>query len=543
MRYRLFRRGTAHSVGHLAVIPEDEPGLEEAARILTERPMDEFLGKHLLETLVRLESREFAELCDSWTVPALKSVLCAAAWLSRDLSEFRGRFPDPAALAGASSTIFLRSCLLPDQAAHAEFCRRLGENILDHQPLPQIGECALPKVACQPRRRVDLAALAGGMAPAPAVASTPLAETIRRAAEALARVGVAAGREPRHEAALRPVGLMRPWQCRWRVRNGSLDYTVEGVQVAFGRGFEVEQARASYLMEMVERFSALPGVDGLAIDGLGAELLKARHSELKDALDPNALGLEVPYNDEAIHWIPGRSAHGTCFVPAQAVFPFINLDEPSLFSGLNTTGLGAGNTLAEARLSGLLEAVERDAEALGFHDPGRSFRVTSRDRQVRRYLRGLSAAGLDVLVQDLEHESGIPCYKAFVLGPGGEVAKGAAASLCGRRAVLSAITEIPYPLRGQRTRPGLADLPEAAVEELPEYGTGSAAGDLALAEAAVRAAGFEPVCVDLTREAVAIPVVRVLVPGFELVADFDRFSRLSGRMLGRYLEAVGQEFQ
>jgi ribosomal protein S12 methylthiotransferase accessory factor len=36
--------------------------------------------------------------------------------------------------------------------------------------------------------------------------------------------------------------------------------------------------------------------------------------------------------------------------------------------------------------------------------------------------------------------------------------------------------------------------------------------------------------VDLTRRDLSIPVVRALVPGLELMADYDRFARVSPRL-------------
>jgi len=40
--------------------------------------------------------------------------------------------------------------------------------------------------------------------------------------------------------------------------------------------------------------------------------------------------------------------------------------------------------------------------------------------------------------------------------------------------------------------------------------------------------------VDISRKDLDMPVVRALVPGLELTADFDRFSRPSLRLLARY---------
>ena len=52
-------------------------------------------------------------------------------------------------------------------------------------------------------------------------------------------------------------------------------------------------------------------------------------------------------------------------------------------------------------------------------------------------------------------------------------------------------------------------------------------------------AGGVPVYVELTREDLEFPVVRAIVPGLELTADFDAHSRPSVRLFRRYLEKAG----
>jgi ribosomal protein S12 methylthiotransferase accessory factor YcaO len=73
------------------------------------------------------------------------------------------------------------------------------------------------------------------------------------------------------------------------------------------------------------------------------------------------------------------------------------------------------------------------------------------------------------------------------------------------------------------------------VESLPDYSVGNPVGDLALLEDVLAANRFEPLYIDLTRQDVGLPVVKALVPGLELMADFDRFSRVSPRLYRNYL--------
>jgi ribosomal protein S12 methylthiotransferase accessory factor YcaO len=69
-----------------------------------------------------------------------------------------------------------------------------------------------------------------------------------------------------------------------------------------------------------------------------------------------------------------------------------------------------------------------------------------------------------------------------------------------------------------------------ALEDLPDHSTGSAAGDLALLEAALKARGFSPLYANLTKRELRLPVFRAMVPGLEIVSDFDRFTRISPRL-------------
>ena len=68
------------------------------------------------------------------------------------------------------------------------------------------------------------------------------------------------------------------------------------------------------------------------------------------------------------------------------------------------------------------------------------------------------------------------------------------------------------------------------LEDLPDHSTGSAAGDLALLEAILKGRGFSPLYADLTKRELRLPVFRAIVPGLEIVSDFDRFTRISPRL-------------
>lgn len=145
-------------------------------------------------------------------------------------------------------------------------------------------------------------------------------------------------------------------------------------------------------------------------------------------LDPNDLCLEVPYQDEALYWMEGErlTEGGTepIWVPVQCVFLFCNLDERNLFSGLGSTGLASGNSMAEARLSALYELLERDNEAVNPYHPSRCFRIYAKDERLKALFEDYRARGIHMQFQDISPAFGFPCCTCFVTHRDGTVARG-----------------------------------------------------------------------------------------------------------------------
>jgi ribosomal protein S12 methylthiotransferase accessory factor YcaO len=123
---------------------------------------------------------------------------------------------------------------------------------------------------------------------------------------------------------------------------------------------------------------------------------------------------------------------------------------------------------------------------------------------------------------------------------GGGIVKGAGCHLNARQALVSAMTETPYAFPyGPPSGPGMHGLVRVPLENLPDYSLGNSAADLLLVEQLLSAWGYHPVYVDLTRADVGLPVVRAIVPGMEITADFDRFSRVHPRLFANYQRLFG----
>ena len=562
MHYELVLRTTASGIGFFSTRPVEQMPLPLAARYLVAHPFDDFMRKFLLEGVEVLAPEELGRLIgENLHAPRpFLAMLHEACILYPKFRGLAGRFQgmEPEDLAPETSHVALRAELLPDHFTHVAWVEAFEANRSRHEPLPtqdDVGEeppvsqadlDALARRAWTPITDVLARADARAASLPPAPPRPPAAETYAKAIERLEPLGVFAEPELRHQSSLSPIALMRRWRLDRSVRNGRNDYRFTGLQTSWGKGLTLDAARASYAMELVERVSSFASVspDGLVGYAKSYPLIQATHAELlrdgKSALDPNAVRLDVPYAGQPLWWMEAETWQGRpMLVPAQFVFLFSNLDEPGFFGGLGSTGLASGNTLAEAKFAALLECVERDAEGVALYRPEECFLIETDDPALAPLLKGYADKGVRPVFQDVTTEFGIPCLRAFVVGEDGGVAKGTAAHLDGRKALVSALTEVAYPYpESPASRPAPEGLPVRRYEDLPNFATGDYGRDLARLEEVLAANGHEPIYLDLTREDVGLPVAKAMALGLELTADLERFSRVSPRLWARYLKAM-----
>ena len=563
--YDLRLTTTGSGVGYFAAVPALEASFDQDLAYLRECPMDQFMHNHLLEMVGRLDletARQILEMAGDRD-PVVTVLLYEASLTFPALAPLAAGFQprEIARLLEYTPLNHARWSLLEDRTLHSRWIELFDRNLSQHEPLPSPDDAGLPFPydPTEPARGasppVHVGEICGGVARpsgGKAPADPPPGETARRALERLQALGVVAGEETRHTSSLSPHGFLRRWKMERTVENGCLHYSLSGIQTSYGKGPTPDAARASYAMEMAERCSSFASIGPEGVLGTRRKypLVHDRLSRLREqgraALDPNELPLEAPYADQALYWMEGEERKGgttrPVLVPVQCVFLFCNLDEISLFSGLGSTGLASGNSREQARVSALLEDLERHAEATIPYHPRHCFRLESRDPEIADLLADYEKRGIHVRFQDLTTELGIPCYKSFVVGPRGEIVKGTGAHLDGRKALLSALMETPHPYPGgpHATRKS-EDLPTRVLEELPDWDRGSWKENLDVLERLLEANGFRAVYVDLTREDLGIPVVKAIVPGMELTADFDRFSRVSRRLFVNYWKDFRRE--
>jgi ribosomal protein S12 methylthiotransferase accessory factor YcaO len=542
---------TEGTTGYFSCEPPAGLSFERALALLEEAPQDEFLHRRLLSQCAALPLAELEAL-----VPralggekALATLLLECALLQPRCAPLARRFaPDAAArFCEYSPLIHLRWQQMEDRALHRAWNGLFAANRTGLRPLPYPEDSDLPfPYADADRGRtapVTLAGFCGRFKALPGEARPPAGETAALALERLEAHGLLAGPEMRHEASLSPIALLRSWKLAVTVQSGALDYNLRGTATSYGRGLSLAAARASCLMEIVERASAYVSVRGDELPQLARPtcLVWERFSRLREkaeALGPGALLPDVPYRDEKLHWISATAARDgrAVLVPFQVVGLFCNLDEPSLFEAPGSTGLAAGTVWEEAKESALTEILERDAEATTPYQRSLCFELRAEEQRLAALLEDYAARGIHIRFQALLSEFGVPCFACFVTGRDGETVRAGGAGLDGRRAVLSALTETPYPYPGgPPSGPGLRGLPKRLLEKLPGYDQGSAAANSALLEHVLLANGYEPLYVDLTRADLRFPVLRALVPGLAPGAGGD-YGRVNRRLFANYLK-------
>jgi ribosomal protein S12 methylthiotransferase accessory factor len=322
------------------------------------------------------------------------------------------------------------------------------------------------------------------------------------------------------------------------------------VAVSLGKGLDAEAAWASAVMEAVETWTA---------ERLTLPLRHASFEELEGGHD--FLGVDrLPHRpgrpwrrDSRILWATGLEAFSgrDVLLPYELVHTDYTLPGApgsGFFVG-STNGLASGNHRLEAAVHALCEVVERHGTARWqrLRREERAARLldleTVDDSACRSVLACYEAAGLEPLLWDTTSEIGVASYVCVLVDrrAGGthpgfgagchlsrivalarallEAAQVRLTYIAGARDDLSRADFGPMAFaRKQRLLEAMADDPPTRTfGAAPDVRLETCAADLAHLLARLQAAGFdEAAFLDLTREAVGIPVVRVVVPGLEV---------------------------
>jgi len=557
MRYKLQMMNTDFGVGMFAALPDVNLSFNEMVDHLRKQPYDDYMHEFVLQGFKDFRTRKLKKLIQDvmkdkgQSDPILTAIMYEACICHDRQEQLLNMFDglDPMSLLAHTPAIHIRSRQQNDQEKHSKWIKLFGNNIFAMKPLPKPDEVGLPTIFSDEDLDIPtpvtvaetFEALKGELPPANP--RRPLKETIDYALDVLGKADAFLGPAMEHKASLSPIARLRNWTVETRSVNGRMSNSLEGIQTCYGRGLIKERADASYAMELAERFSSYASISKKGVVGYKKDypLVHATYDELDaEAIDPSMVKLEVPYAGQKLHWVEGHTPDGkggnkSILIPAQFIYLFCNLDEQSLFSALGSTGLASGNTIAEAKVASLTEVIERDSDATVLFDPKRCFRIESDDPEIAPLLQAYKDDGIDVWFLDVTPEFGVPCYKSVVLGHHGDLNKGSGCGLNGKSALLSAMTETAYPYPGPKSAPAPEGLPIRKLEDLPDYSTGSAEGDLMVLEKNLTDNGYMPTYVDLTRKDLDIPVTRAVVPGLEIISDFDHYSRVSPRLFNNYI--------
>ena len=321
------------------------------------------------------------------------------------------------------------------------------------------------------------------------------------------------------------------------------------VSVSQGKGLDLPQAMASALMEACEGFHA-EDVGPVRVAPYRDFALSAT------VVDPATLCAGVRKFDATAttSWIEGYDLlrKEPCWVPAEIVHTDYTLPKPDGFFLSGSNGLASGNHLIEAINAALYELVERDAVALWIAQPlhrraSCALDLASvDDPDCRELLARYEAAEIAVRVWKVTTDIGIAAFLCEIsdrsAGDPGRPSRFHGSGCHADRAIAlaralteAAQTRLTYiagirddlapeeyhadpgdeihdalfdALAREITPVPLADVPNFAADDLAE--------DLRWALGRLAANGIEQViAVDLSRQDLLIPVVRLVIPGLE----------------------------
>lgn len=329
------------------------------------------------------------------------------------------------------------------------------------------------------------------------------------------------------------------------------------ISVYNGKGTTADEARVSAMMEAIERYSAEVGDRELLVDSYSGL------SEKENVLNPKELILPdyvKDVEDVRIPWVEGYDLmrDEEIYVPANAVFHPLpsRYDRVRLFR-TNTNGLASGNELEEAIFHGLAEVIERDAWSLVEITRNIGPHVIIDGGEIRNLIDKFLNSEVSVLIRDITSDICVPTFAAvsddMMLRDPTLLTIGMGTHTNASVAIMRAITEVAQSrltqIHGAREDTTTADVRRimgyewmrkqnehwfeiSKEEDLESVESFSVDNDDFLEDikymmARLKAGGLERVIVvDLTREEIGVPVVRVIVPGLEMYGvDGERIGR------------------
>ena len=354
---------------------------------------------------------------------------------------------------------------------------------------------------------------------------------------------------------LKTMGITRAANVTGLDRVGIPVYTAfrpqsRSISVSQGKGFELDAAKASAIMESVETFHAETITAPLRYGSL-AQLQE--DIPLADVSQLPRIGTQHLNQHQAIYWIEGRNLMDDqpCWVPFEMVstdytLPYV---KGSGYFAANTNGLASGNTLNEAICHAIFEVVERDAEAL-WHQQAVSAQINTGvdidsidDKNCRWLIEKFEQADIEIKIWDMSSDVGLPSYICLAMGDKNDWADpefGAGCHAAKEIALSRALTEAAqaratyiagsrddvglseYKIRQRQKRryQGLAQIQKYQAKQdfsaRTSFNNPHIDDDLKLCLERLSAVGItQVIAVDLSKAALGLSVAKVVIPGLE----------------------------
>ncbi len=344
------------------------------------------------------------------------------------------------------------------------------------------------------------------------------------------------------------------------------------ISVYSGKGTSSEQARISAIMESYERCLAeRVGFNANISENIAAaEFIESPEVAGEEHLivDPKSLLLAEPLvHGSLVEWTQGFDllSNEEVFVPSNAVYHPYN--SPGMSARLfrsNTNGLAAGNVMEEALLHGMLEVIERDALSMAEfnRNPGKELRLSEEDGVNYELLSKFKAAGVEARLWVMIHDTPITTVVVatddiqlrdpamLVMGAGSHLDPAIAVSRALSEAAQSRLVQI-HGAREDTAREEFVrqigydrmkrmnvfwyeDGSETiTLKELEDLSASTPAKNIETVLNCLRDVTDRVIAVDLSRSSIPIPVVRIIIPGFEQYT-------LDRERLGKRIRLVGK---
>jgi len=330
------------------------------------------------------------------------------------------------------------------------------------------------------------------------------------------------------------------------------------VAVSQGKGLDLDAAKASGLMEAIETWHA---------ERMTHSLKLASYRELVSecpVVDVDALPLvedSLFHADLPMLWVEGHNLFdgAPLWLPYEMVHSNYTIPRPTGHGCFpaSTNGLASGNHPLEATCHAVCEVIERDSTTLWHHLSPHQRAATRIDPQTiddldcRYILDRLEAAGLHVVIWTTTTDLAVPSFYCLLLDDepqNGHMGAGAGCHPARHIALSRALTEAvqtrttyiagsrddltmqEFSATGRQAKYDYARHMTAAGGELADYGhvptvtANILEADLQFLLERLSACGIrQVVAVNLTKPALELPVMRVVIPGLEAPHDEDDY--------------------